>query len=479
MMSLPRRTRCTRITAPVALLLTALAASTAALAIDTPLNIRGVESGQSTIEWSWDAVPGATGYAVRVDGAEVGVISGTTHVSTNMWGGEHSMTVRAIDSSSDHSIQSSTAIVEVDALHDPSADNSSYIAGSSRMTTGRTLVASDNQQASDDDDVPAIAAAAPADDNGLIDPQSWTMPEVLAKQGYDLIFSDEFNANALNSNRWNGQLRWDGEYNGERYEYRVINGEDQLYVNPLSDDQEHLDTILTRYNPFQFNGSRLAIRAVRNPLKNSNSEKSHGPLNEIAAQQTFLSGAISTYDKFTQKYGYFEARIKIPSANGTFPAFWLHHQKRAYEGTQRTEIDIMENLGHAPHYIYNSFHYNTNVSRGRYGTPHFIRPQPDGQIFTGTDYSENYHTYAVEWSPGYVAWFIDDQMVSEMYNSNVDHEELYIILNMAMGGNWTNFPTNSGGLGRSGGDHFPNSNDLATFGDPALEIDYIRVYERN
>jgi hypothetical protein len=51
---------------------------------------------------------------------------------------------------------------------------------------------------------------------------------------------------------------------------------------------------------------------------------------------------------------------------------------------------------------------------------------------------------------------------------------------MAMGGNWTNFPTNSGGLGRSGVDHFPTANDLTdeNFRNPALEIDYVRVYKR-
>lgn len=311
----------------------------------------------------------------------------------------------------------------------------------------------------------------------LIDPASWDYPEVTQKSGYELVFSDEFNGTALNPYRWNSQLRWDGEFNGERYEYRVINGEDQFYVNVLAEDQEQHEKIVPVYDPFQFDGSTLAIRASKNPLQTSTNELTYGSLEEISSQQTFLSGALTTYDKFTQKYGYFEARIKIPSAAGTFPAFWLHHQKQATEGTQRTEIDVMENLGHAPWYIYNSFHYFKNTTPEYFGDHNFSKPEPSGQIYTGTDYSEDFHVYAVEWTPGRIVWFIDGQPVSEVVNDEANFEELYVILNLAMGGNWTNFPENAGGLGREANDHYPNYNDLIEFENPALEIDYVRVYK--
>lgn len=316
------------------------------------------------------------------------------------------------------------------------------------------------------------------DNNAPVDPASYGYAEVFEKDGYELAFSDEFNGYNLNSNKWNTQLRWDGEYNGERYEYRVINSENQFYVNIYSNDQEHLDNVAPTYNPFEFDGSRLAIRAIRNPLNLNNNNADHGPLNSIVTQQEFLSGAISTYDKFTQKYGYFEARIKIPSQVGSFPAFWLHHQRRTNDNTQKTEIDIMENLGHAPWYIYNSFHYFTDVSDTSYGKHHSIKPAPGGQVYNGTDFSLDYHTYAVEWSPGYIAWYLDGQKVSEVWDGNVDHEELYVILNLAMGGSWTNFPENLGGIGRAENDIFPNWDDISSFSDPALEIDYVRVYKR-
>lgn len=411
-----------------------------------PQNPRGQQIGQGTVKWEWDWVPGASQYEIRVDGVTVGTTGETSHVSNNLWVGEHSLSVKSISSSGQYSEASNTIKVIV-------GDNAS-------TTTA------------------AIAPPPPSEDTGRVDAQSWYIPEAYEKPGYELVFSDEFNGGSLNPNRWNSQLRWDGEWNGERYEYRVVNQEDQFYVNVLSGDPGHKDTVIPQYNPFEFNGSRLGIRAIRNPLKLWNARKSHGSLYEMVSQQHFLSGAISTYDKFTQKFGYFEARMKIPSHVGTFPAFWLHHQKRKYEGTRRTEIDIMENLGHAPWYVYNTFHYFTNVSDTYGGEGHQIRPYPDGQIYNGTDFSQDFHTYAVEWEPGHIAWFIDGQKVSEVWNNNADHEELYIIINLALGGNWTNYPASSGGLGRPADARFPNASDLSNFNDPILEIDYVRAYRK-
>lgn len=429
--------------------------------VSVPSNPQANEVEQATVQWQWDWTPGASNYEVTVDGANAGTTSDTQFFSQNLWAGEHSMTVRAINDAGQYSEPTSTIKIIVsqnfnaDSAAPPPPQNNAV------------------------DNTPALSTAVVAStDTGQIDPASYGYGEVYEKDGYELAFSDEFNNSNLNNSRWNTQLRWDGEFNGERQEYRVINGENQFYVNVFSDDQDHVDFVVPEHNPFELNGSRLAIRAIRNPLKTNNNKNGHGALRDMVAQQDFLSGAITTYDKFTQKYGYFEARIKIPSAVGTFPAFWLHHQKRKYEGTRRTEIDIMENLGHAPWYVYNSFHYFDNVSATYGGDANFVKPQPEGQIYTGTDYSQDYHTYAVEWEPGHVTWYIDGQQVSELYNDNVDYEDLYLILNMAIGGYWTNYPASSGGLGRNTNDYFPNQNDLNTFSNPALEIDYVRVYKR-
>ena len=429
--------------------------------------LSATEIADRAVQWSWSSQSGAVEYEVTVDGAVAGTTDSTQWVSRDLWRGTHSLTVKAVDSSGNKSVQSDTFKIQVTG----NASGTVTEATPGNVQQVNQAVAPPPPQSNGGDENAANV-------QNLVDPASYNYSEVSNKPGYEIVFSDEFNGTALNSFRWHSQLRWDGEWNGERYEYRVINGEDQFYVNVLGPDQEHQREVVPVYNPFQFDGNRLAIRAKINPLKNQPKNRTHGSLDEIVRQQQFLSGAISTHEKFSQKYGYFEARIKVPSHDGTFPAFWLFHARRAYEGTQRTEIDIMENLGHAPHYIYNSFHYFTNVSSTYGGDANFIKPRPSGQVFTGTDFSRDYHVYAVEWSPGNVKWFLDGELVSELDNGQVDYEELYLMLNLAMGGNWTNFPTSAGGLGRPSGERYPTSNDVNNFSDPALEIDYVRVYKR-
>lgn len=428
--------------------------------LTTPTDTRGTVVDADTIKWEWASVPGADRYEVVVDGIFAGTTKDTRYDSHNMWVGEHSMTVAAVADNGAVSTPSTTIKVWVNA-DIPAVDNATVAAAP-----------------------PAPAPPPPAGNpdaasvESMIDPASYGYDEVYRLPGYELVFSDEFEGTSLNPYRWNTGLRWDGEFNGERYEYRVVNGENQFYVNIFSEDEEHVRDIVPSHNPFELDGSRLAIRAVRNPLKTTNGDRYFGSLKEMSSQQEFLSGAITTHDKFSQKYGYFEARIKIPSHVGSFPAFWLFHENRAWEGTQRSEIDIMENLGHAPWYIYNSFHYWKNVSTSYGGDATFVKPYPNGQIYTGTDYSQNYHVYAVEWSPSKVVWFIDGEKVSELDHNEVNFEELYLKLNLAIGGDWTNFPANAGGLGRSANQHFPNQDDLNNFNNPALEIDYVRVYKR-
>lgn len=425
--------------------------------VPAPGNVRGTEVRPGIVKWEWDYVGGASEYEVIVNGSVAGR-SKIDHFRMNLSVGEHYMTVRSVDPNGRTSGDSTTARVYVEGTAQDQQQPNNQAQAAAPTSGG--------------------AAPPPADDNGMIDPQSWSQPGI-GKDGYKLVFSDEFNYDRLNQNRWNTQLRWDGSYNGERYEYRTINKEEQFYVNPFSEDQEHLDKIVPVHNPFEFNGSRLAIRAIVNPKKKRNDKNGYGPLDRMFEQATFLSGAITTYDKFSTKYGRFEARIKIPHHVGTFPAFWLHHQKREWEGTQKTEIDIMENLGHSTAEVYNSFHYWTGVKEGVSGKHHHVTPQPYGWIYTGTDYSKDYHVYAVEWEPGYIKFLIDDEKVSELWHGAVDHEELYILLNLAVGGAWTNYPSNAGGLGRDSDNFFPTDNDVNNWSNPALEIDYVRVYKRN
>lgn len=435
--------------------------STSASSGSVVQGLRATELANRSVRWQWNDTLGASSYEVTVDGNVAGTTTNTQWVSENLWVGEHSLTVKSINSSGARSQQSDTLKMRV---------------------TGNTSSNAETVAAAPPE--PSVAEAtsgnpSASDAASLIDTNTFAHSDA-SKDGYELVFSDEFSGTSLNPTRWHSQLRWDGEWNGERYEYRLINGESQFYVNVLSEDPEHQQDIVPVYNPFKFNGSTLKIQAARNPLYTGNGSRTFGRLDDIVVQQPFLSGAISTHEKFFQKHGYFEARIKIPGNTGTFPAFWLFHARRAYEGTQRTEIDIMENLGHAPYYIYNSFHYFDNVTATYSGDANFIRPSPSGQVGrpSGTDYSQDFHTYAVEWTEGRIIWFIDGVQVSELREGQASYEELYVMLNLAIGGNWTNFPTTAGGLGRPSGQRYPTAQDINEFQNPALEIDYVRVYKR-
>ena len=418
----------------------------------------GHQTGVDQVTWSMTGFEANTKFEITVDGQNKGVVDGPQYVSNGMWAGDHSFSLIAIYPDGRRSAQSKTLKISVRGDWAPGMNVESYVVGGSSGPTEASP--------------PAPVTKNPGDDNGLIDPLTYSKPGI-NKDGYTLAFSDEFDRaqSAVNSNRWNTQLRWDGEYNGERYEYRVINEEKQFYVNTNGPDQAHRDMVAPVHNPFEMDGDSLNITAKVNPLKRRDSNQAWGPLNEMVEQQPFLSGAITTYDKFVAKYGYFEARIKLPKHNGTFPAFWLHHQRKNHENSKRSEIDIMENLGHNTQAVYTTYHHDyQHIKPTQPG-----QSEPNGQIITGTDYGNDFHVYAVDWQPGVVRWYIDGQVVSELYDSRVDFEEMYILLNLAIGGTWTNFPDYLGGLGRP----YPSGDDINNFRNPQLEIDYVRAYLRN
>jgi len=184
--------------------------------VNIPSDVRGTQVGDQKVKWEWQRVPGATGYVGYLDGASLGSTQDDFVYTSNLSSGDHSFNVAAIDANGKHTAQSVNATVTISGNFSNNASN-------------------------------GAAPPPPSDDNGLIDPASWNYREVSQKPGYELVFSDEFNNNALNRNRWNTQLRWDGSHNGDRYEYRLINGEDQFYVNTYSEDQAHLDKVASAY----------------------------------------------------------------------------------------------------------------------------------------------------------------------------------------------------------------------------------------
>src|SRR6202023_2765289 len=123
---------------------------------------------------------------------------------------------------------------------------------------------------------------------------------------------------------------------------------------------------------------------------------------QIAREYT--SARLKTQVLFSQAYGRFEARIKIPSGQGMWPAFWMLGDNISSVGWPKCgEIDIMENIGKEPGINHGSLHgpSSTNATSDQTATITF----PAGQKL-----SDDVHVYTVEWEPGTVRFYLDSNL---------------------------------------------------------------------
>src|SRR5262249_88644 len=150
-----------------------------------------------------------------------------------------------------------------------------------------------------------------------------------------------------------------------------------------------------------------------------------------------------------QTYGYFEARVKVPKGQGYWPAFWL----LGAVGTQGVnEIDILEILGNDPTTVYTTIHWGPSYDVGH---------QSDGKAFTGPDFSADYHVFGLQWDPDKVVWTIDGVERHSHTGDGIPTVNMYIILNLGIGGNW------------------PGAPDSTTPFPGYYDIDYVRGYQRS
>jgi beta-glucanase (GH16 family) len=230
----------------------------------------------------------------------------------------------------------------------------------------------------------------------------------MTRDGWSLTFDDEFNGTSLDSTKWN-------VVNGNQ---AIINHELQAYL---------ADNVV-------LSGDGMLDLVAR-----------HEPGLQQGVTQQYTSGEITTHKKFSQAYGYFEIRCQMPPGKGMWPAFWLLRES----GGWPPEIDIFENLGREPNKLYFTNHYVVNKKH-----------ESNGLGVVGDDYTSGFHTIAVDWEPGLIVWYVDDK---EQFRSakGVPTDPFYIILNLALGGNWAKPP--------DAGTPFPGK----------LEVDYVRVYQKS
>jgi len=177
---------------------------------------------------------------------------------------------------------------------------------------------------------------------------------------------------------------------------------------------------------------------------------------ESYAGSGFTSSRIKTAGLFDQAYGRFEARIKTPWGPGIWPAFWLIGSNVETIGwPQCGEIDIMELRGQKP-YVINGTLHGPGYSGGASITKTFA--------LENTRFDVDYHVFAIEWGKDYVDFFVDNTLYQRLTPENVTGEwvfdhPFFIILNVAVGGNYLGFPTNQ--------TPFPQT----------MLVDYVKVYK--
>ncbi len=215
--------------------------------------------------------------------------------------------------------------------------------------------------------------------------------------GWELVFYDEFDGPELNE-AWTALERADN-YNNELQAYK-------------------------KENVSLANGRLLLIG------KNEN--------------HSYTSGLIQTKGKQDFLYGKVEVKAKYPAGKGLFPAIWL---LRSDEKDTLPEIDLLESVGDEPEVVYMVHHWKENGVKKRIYSTSIINT-------FDTD-----HLYSLEWGPDEIRWYIDGILVFSS-NKNVPNVPMYLIINLAIGGNWPGNPNES------------------TIFPAEFSVDYVKIYRK-
>jgi beta-glucanase (GH16 family) len=272
----------------------------------------------------------------------------------------------------------------------------------------------------------------------------------LSKTNFVQTFEDEFSTFSWNSGSdtsatpnntadgaWATRYWWGS---GDRW--LSGNNELQYYADPST-------ALVKQYswmNPFSHSteadgeGDSSALTITGRPSVGTYNGAGYD-VTSLTQGQPYVSGLITTEGTFSQQYGYFEMRADIPAGKGLWPAFWMLKQN-PHEWPP--EIDIMEAIGHET----DRYYVNTHSNSPGHGTVIQVPSQP----FSG------FHTYGVKWEPDKITWYFDGVEVGSRATPSDMHTPMYLLANLAVGGNW------------------PGSPDNTTPFPAEMKIDYIRAY---
>ncbi len=246
-------------------------------------------------------------------------------------------------------------------------------------------------------------------------------PVSLSLKGYHLTFDDEFTALSISD--------WGPISKKARWIAHTPTGADfgdAQFTSPES-----------RYSPFTIVGEGLLrIRASKQDGK-------------------WRSGILSTLDPhghgFTQQYGYWEMRAKLPKGLGTWPAFWLLSSENVVNRSlPGFEIDILEQYGVGPQALHTTVHWW--YPKG--GPPN----RGAGNNASVGGMTDGFHTYGFLWDEKWMIFYYDGVEIWRYPTPEEAKQPMYTLVNLAMGGGWPITET-------------PNPSDML--------VDYVRIYSKD
>ena len=254
-------------------------------------------------------------------------------------------------------------------------------------------------------------------------------PSTPLPSGWRLIWSDEFDSAA---GTVPDRTKWTPEIGGGGWG----NQELEYYTN--------------NHNAQQDGNSNLVIEAREE--KPINAHCWYGPCR-------YTSARLITKRKFEFTYGQVEARIKLPSGQGIWPGFWMLGQDIDTVGWPNNgEIDICENIGREPATIHAAIHGpNYAAANGISGAYSLAQGR----------FTDEYHLFTVEWNMHRIAFFVDGINYFTVTRATVVrrgkwvyNHPFYLLLNVAVGGNW------------------PGNPDDSSIYPQHMLVDYVRVYQQ-
>jgi beta-glucanase (GH16 family) len=260
------------------------------------------------------------------------------------------------------------------------------------------------------------------------------------KEGYTLVWNDEFNGDSLDTTKWSYMNGTRDVYGSSQGPMFWGNNELQYYTQ----------------DAVQVTGGNLIITATRQDMPDG---------------RTYSSARLCTRDNAYWTYGYFEARIKLPAISGMWPAFWMLPQPSTKANTSNQyggwasngEIDIMEAKGRLSDYVDTTVHYGNQGSSTYKTTSVKLNKSID-----------EWHIYALKWTQDSLTWYVDGDVVFKVSSDDWWSQmapdsstapfdtNFYILLNLAVGGNYDG--------GRTPDESFTSA---------AMTVDYVRVYKED